>query len=234
MFARVGVVLVLVAALGATATAQDRAKARELYRRGTQHYRLAEYDQALAAFKDAYREVEDPSLLFNIAQCHRLMGHNDDAVRFYRTYLHELPKAPNRDEVKQLIASLEAALKSDSAARQHPPQEPLAPLIKPEPATPTPPRTEARTEPPRTEPPRTTPRVEPLPVEPTRTEPPVRTIAVRTLPREPVPVYKRWWLWTAVGAVVVVGVGVGLGVGLTSGGAAAPAVTTTNGTFRPF
>ncbi len=34
--------------------------------------------------------------------------------------------------------------------------------------------------------------------------------------REPekVPVYKKWWLWTAVAAVVVVGVGVGVGVGV--------------------
>ena len=29
------------------------------------------------------------------------------------------------------------------------------------------------------------------------------------------PLYRRWWLWTAVAGVVVVGVGVGLGVGLT-------------------
>jgi tetratricopeptide (TPR) repeat protein len=29
------------------------------------------------------------------------------------------------------------------------------------------------------------------------------------------PVYRRWWLWTAIGSAVAVGVGVGLGVGLT-------------------
>jgi hypothetical protein len=29
------------------------------------------------------------------------------------------------------------------------------------------------------------------------------------------PVYRKWWLWTAVGGVVVVGLAVGLGVGLT-------------------
>lgn len=34
-------------------------------------------------------------------------------------------------------------------------------------------------------------------------------------PREPV--YKKWWLWTAVGVVVVAGAGVGLGLGLSQG-----------------
>jgi hypothetical protein len=45
------------------------------------------------------------------------------------------------------------------------------------------------------------------------------------------PVYKKWWFWTAVGAVAVVGLGVGLGVGLSSG-PSAPSATTSNGTFR--
>jgi tetratricopeptide (TPR) repeat protein len=34
-------------------------------------------------------------------------------------------------------------------------------------------------------------------------------------PPRKTPVYKKWWLWTTVGAVVAVGIGVGLGVGLT-------------------
>jgi tetratricopeptide (TPR) repeat protein len=48
---------------------------------------------------------------------------------------------------------------------------------------------------------------------------PVAPVVVAPLPpvAKPAPkppVYKRWWLWTAVAAVVVVGVGVGVGVGL--------------------
>lgn len=39
---------------------------------------------------------------------------------------------------------------------------------------------------------------------------------VATAPASPRrPLYRRWWLWTTVGAVVVVGIGVGLAVGLT-------------------
>ncbi len=33
-------------------------------------------------------------------------------------------------------------------------------------------------------------------------------------PPQKAPVYKKWWLWTTVGAVVVAGAGVGLGIGL--------------------
>lgn len=33
--------------------------------------------------------------------------------------------------------------------------------------------------------------------------------------KKEVPVYRKWWLWTAVGGVVAVGLAVGLGVGLT-------------------
>jgi tetratricopeptide (TPR) repeat protein len=48
---------------------------------------------------------------------------------------------------------------------------------------------------------------------------------------EATPVWKRWWLWTAVGGVAAVGLAVGLGVGLTR--EPAPP-STTFGTARPF
>ena len=37
--------------------------------------------------------VEDPVFLYNIAQCHRLLGENAEAVRFYRRYLEAAPAA---------------------------------------------------------------------------------------------------------------------------------------------
>jgi hypothetical protein len=40
-------------------------------------------------------------------------------------------------------------------------------------------------------------------------------VASTTAPADKVPVYKKWWLWTAVGVVVIgVSLGVGLGLGL--------------------
>ncbi len=52
----------------------NAAQIRELFKKGTSHFNLGEYRQALADFKAAYRLHEDPNFLFNIAQCHRLLG----------------------------------------------------------------------------------------------------------------------------------------------------------------
>ena len=51
--------------------------------------------------------------------------------------------------------------------------------------------------------------------------------------REPVPAYKRWWVWATAVGVVMVGVAVGLGVGL-SRSDSGPMLKTTLGTFSPF
>src|SRR5262249_8931733 len=74
-------------------------------------------------------------------------------------------------------------------------------------------------------PPRPETEVQPAPV----TSPETVTGA----PERPRPLYKKWWLWTAVGAgvVVVVGVGVGVGVGVSSSGTT-PTAPTSFGTFR--
>src|SRR5262245_42170604 len=100
--------LVLVAALGGNAAA-TKERAREAWKRATTHYNLGEYDQAFEAFKEAYREYEDPSFLYNLAQCHRQLGHKTEAVRFYKTYLSQVPDASNRASVEQAIATLENA-----------------------------------------------------------------------------------------------------------------------------
>jgi tetratricopeptide (TPR) repeat protein len=60
------------------------------------------------------------------------------------------------------------------------------------------------------------------------------TLTARSQPAPPpprkAPLYKRWWLWTAVGALVVGGVAVGLGVGLSQPSAPGSDL----GTVRPF
>jgi len=59
------------------------------------------------------------------------------------------------------------------------------------------------------------------PAPPSSVTPPVEhaaTAAPAPEHRPATPVYKRWWLWTVVGAVAAGGVAIGLGVGLTQGG----------------
>jgi tetratricopeptide (TPR) repeat protein len=119
------------------ARAENRVKARELFKEAQNHYKLGEFQQALDGFKEAYRNFEDASLLFNIAQCERQLDHKGEALRSYRMFLSEVPGAPNRADVERVIASLEEAIKQESAAA--PPHETLPPSDRPVTPVPTPP-----------------------------------------------------------------------------------------------
>jgi len=204
-------VLLSVLLVALPAAAADKAKARELYRVGTQHYNLAEYDKALDSFKEAYRHLEDPIFLFNIGQCERQLDHKTEAVRFYRAYLRTAPTASNRGEVSALIAKLESAIAEENAAKHMPPVAPSEGTLQSPPAT-----TSA----------------------PAATSPPAATPALTTTPTQPepsahasTPLYKRWWLWTIVGAVAA-GTAVGVGVGLAERTPAAPTSPTELGNYR--
>jgi tetratricopeptide (TPR) repeat protein len=99
------------------APAADLEAAHKLYDSGQQHYRLGEYVASLADFKEAYRLAPLPAFLFNIAQCHRELGQDDDALRFYRSYLASAkPNDPERPNIEQRIVELERRI--DERARQ--------------------------------------------------------------------------------------------------------------------
>ena len=83
------------------------ATAKEHFNQGNRHYELGHYQEALNEFEVAYMAVPDPAFLFNIAQCHRKMGHDKEAVGFYKSYLRAAPNAPNRADVQKRIRELE-------------------------------------------------------------------------------------------------------------------------------
>jgi len=107
-------------------------KAREFFERGETFFKLEKYKEALEQYEQGYLAKSDASFLYNIAQCHRLMGDKQAALRFYRRFLNEATRVPNRPIVEQHISELEAAL----AAEPPPPPAPLpsAPPPAPEPA----------------------------------------------------------------------------------------------------
>ena len=109
--------------------AKQEAKARFIS--GQSHYNLNEFPEALREFKEGYRLYPDPVFLYNLGQCERQLGHPDEAIRFYRSFLREQPKAPNRQEVLHKIEEMEAALKAkqaeaEKAAPPPPPSNPGA------------------------------------------------------------------------------------------------------------
>lgn len=93
-------------------------EAKAHYGRGTSYYNLGRYAEALAEYEAAYLAVQDPPFLFNIAQCQRKMGHDQEALGAYRSYLRVAPNAPNRAEVHKRIAELER--QTQPAALAHP------------------------------------------------------------------------------------------------------------------
>jgi tetratricopeptide (TPR) repeat protein len=209
--------------------AKQEAKAR--FTAGQSHYNLNEFSEALREFKEAYRLLPDPVFLYNLGQCERQLGHAEEAIRFYRSFLREQPKAPNRQEVLNKISELEESLKNkpaepDKAIAPPPPLEPA----KPVPATVPPPAVA----PPPSPPPGASVTIAPAPSLPAT--PPVSpesagatseradlTAAAEPPPETgPVPIYKRWWFWTAAAAVAV-GAGLGIYLATAGGGSSAPA-----------
>lgn len=197
------VMLALVLGLGA-ARADDKEAAREAYKAGSRYFEIGDYKSALDRFKEAYLSFEDAAILFNIAQCQRLLGQKQEALRSYRIYLQKQPDGPNHAEIENIVATLEEAIRKDEAAATMPPTGVESARGG---AT-----QGSAAEPPGTAPPPGTP-----PPPAATTPPPAAAAnagAPAEAPRDRTPLYKKWWLWAAVGGVVVVGVAVGVGVGV--------------------
>jgi tetratricopeptide (TPR) repeat protein len=218
---------------------KQEAKAR--YTTGQSHYNLNEFQDALREFKEAYRLYPDPAFLFNAAQCERQLGHSEEAIQFYRSYLRNAPKAPNRQEVEHRIEELQGNLEAKKAA---------APAVVETPAVPAPP-----TSPPE---PEAAPSVAANPAEKQEAPAPVVPSASPVVPvgeserppsvlpeqrpelvSEPsktdnptgTSFYQRWWFWTGVG---IAAAGIGLGVYVLSGSKSSPAPSSHLGTKTVF
>ncbi|MBC8131788.1 MAG: hypothetical protein H7X95_02310 [Deltaproteobacteria bacterium] len=110
------------------AQAEDLTAARAHRDRGTKFFNLGKYNDAIREFEAAYVAKPDPEFLYNLAQSHRLAGNTNDALRFYKTYLRNLPKGANRPAIEQQIIELEKI----AAARPSP--EPATATTTPPPA----------------------------------------------------------------------------------------------------
>jgi tetratricopeptide (TPR) repeat protein len=198
--------VVLLAVSGVARAADPNAeKARAHFQQGDTYFKLDRYANALQEFEQAYLAKQDPSFLYNIAQCHRLMGNRADAIRFYKRYLNDAPTAANRPVAEKHIRDLESALGAG---------EPTGAHVAPAPGGPGPgpnapgPGTAALREAPPTSPP---------PVVALDARPPSASDAMLTAPAPPSqsddhPIYTKWWFWTGVGGVVVAGLLVALAV----------------------
>jgi tetratricopeptide (TPR) repeat protein len=179
--------LLAVMALCGVASAQDDGDlAKRHFIEGSKAFHLGEFTRAVEEYRMAYNNKPDPSYLYNIAQAYRLAGDLPQALFFYRSYLHSLPDATNRDEVEERIKSIDEQVRAEKEVATKPPNSA-------EPAPP-PPKVDA--------PPQQQPKVD-APPQPKAEAVPV---VVSEAPPAKTPLYKKWWLWTAAGGVVVAGV----------------------------
>src|SRR6185503_16193536 len=108
-----GAVLVLAAS---TAHADDKKKAKAFYDEGLKRYNLAEYPDAIKAWKEAYLLSKKPLLLFNIGQAYRLSGDCKQAMIFYDSYQREESNPKNQDELEEALKLCKDAKPADKPA----------------------------------------------------------------------------------------------------------------------
>jgi tetratricopeptide (TPR) repeat protein len=183
----VGAVLMFVT----PAHADDSADAKTHYQKATAHYAVGEYHDAAMEYEAAYKAKQDPALLYNAAQSHRLAGDNPKALLLYRNIVKLYPTSKYAGESKDRIVKLEQAIATTTSPPNQPatvetpgatPVQPVQPIL--------PPVATAASAP-----------AAPVPAAP----PPSAAIATTTAPDSggDTPIYKKWWFWGGAGVVVV-------------------------------
>ncbi|HUB05999.1 MAG TPA: protein kinase [Myxococcales bacterium] len=90
--------------------ARSRAEAAQIA------YDVGHFGRALELFSLAYEFAPQPSLLFDIAQCHRQLGHAERALFFYRRYLARAPAGADLHQARKLIEKVKE-MRSDAQAQ---------------------------------------------------------------------------------------------------------------------
>jgi hypothetical protein len=139
---RIPAVLVAATLIAVPAHAESKRDkgGQKLIEQARRAYNLGHFPDALAAFEKAYEDSGDSALLFDLAETHRQLGHNADALRLYNAYLRELPNGREHEaaaaEIKNLTGGGSSAKSPPSATT--PPPVSIAPT-KPAPPPPAPP-----------------------------------------------------------------------------------------------
>jgi tetratricopeptide (TPR) repeat protein len=153
--------------------------------RGSKLYEQGRFDEAIAELRAGYAIEPRSDFLYALGQAERKRGDCKAAIGWYQRYVDSGPSA------QRTVATLVQIdrCKQELAASAPPPAVTPPPLPPPS----APPVTATNE-----------PSVLAAPATPARD----------SAPRSTTPIYKRWWLWTAVAVVVAGGVGVGVGVAL--------------------
>jgi len=197
-------------------------KARALFRQGIQDFDGGDYTRAIERFKAAFKLYPSPKIHTRIALCYKWLSNQLKALEHYEIFLRLMPKHP----AKPADARLRERVEQKEIPRL------LAMVIQVRIEMTTPAGAEVRVNGRKVgiSPLRTTVRLNPGPVAVTATRKgyygfkrdlaiargksalvrirliKIKPKVIRKIVKVPAtPIYKRWWFWTAVGAVVAGG-----------------------------
>jgi tetratricopeptide (TPR) repeat protein len=91
-------------------------KAEELRAQAEAFFKSRDYEKALPLYQDVYNMTGKPGLIFNIAQCHKFLGHPEEAIQNYRLYLAKEPKSQFKPQIEIKITELEEKLSAAKVA----------------------------------------------------------------------------------------------------------------------
>ena len=209
----VAVVFVALALLPAGVARADKkidAEAKQAYMDGTKYYNLGDFTKAIEHYKRAYELKPDAVFLYNIAQSYRLSNDFTQALFFYKSFLRNLPDAPNRAEVERRITEMEDAQAKAKATANAPPNDPLGPKGNTSTSTGTDTDTDGDTKIP-----------DPSEAGGVSDAGQENGSAPAGGPTDTgggkKPIYKKWWFWAGIGAVAVGTVAI---IAVSSGGSA--------------
>ncbi|MDB4965139.1 MAG: hypothetical protein JWN44_828 [Myxococcales bacterium] len=186
-------------------------EARRHFENGTRMYAKGQLAEALVEFEKANELKPDAALLYDLAETHRALGHDSSALAFYRAFLEAAPYSSKREEVDGKIRLLaDQVVRRDSERKQ----------IEADVAAHAREAEEAKRVAQQFSAIATLQTLRAEEAQKAAREAQQRADKVMAL-NQAVPIYKRWWLWTLVGAVAV-------GVVITTVVVATPQVPATN------
>ena len=165
-------------------------QARSHFKKAERAFNLGKFAEALISYQAAFEAKPLPAFVFNIAQCHRNLDDPERALFFYRRYLARDPEGPHRRLVEGLIEEQQAKLAEKAEAEESARNaERAASGLEPGAAAGEVGASGDRLDLNRAGRP--------------GADDPVAAGLTRAA-GPPVPLYKRWWVWAAGGAVVAV------------------------------
>jgi tetratricopeptide (TPR) repeat protein len=93
-----------------TSNDQSREQAANAYHAAETNYKLQKYQEALEGFQLSYTLSNEPSILFNIAQCQRRLGQLEEAKKSFEFFLRDAPTHPKKTNAEKLIKEIDTEL----------------------------------------------------------------------------------------------------------------------------